>query len=66
MGYRILNVVVAVQSGVISGLVTGILTVAGGANLAPATISGFGAFVVTVPLALLLTRELGPPPSEGN
>lgn len=61
MGSRVLNVVVAVQSGIIFGLVTGILTVAGGAALAAATLSGLGAFAVTVPLALLLTKELGPP-----
>ena len=61
MGYRTLNVLVAVLSGVIAALVIGILAVAGGAHLAAAVISGGGAFVVVVPLALLLERELGPP-----
>jgi heme A synthase len=63
MSYGTLKVLVAVLSGVIAALVTGILAVAGGVNLPAAVISGGGALVVVVPLVLLLARELGPPPA---
>ncbi|MGH3983539.1 MAG: hypothetical protein ACRDST_12870 [Pseudonocardiaceae bacterium] len=59
MGYRALLVLVAMLIGVVAALVTGILTVVGGANLATAVISGGGAFVAVVTLALLVESILG-------
>lgn len=60
MSYGTLKVLVAVLSGIIAALVTGILAVAGGVSLPAAVISGGGALVVVAPLVLLLARELRP------
>jgi hypothetical protein len=62
MGHRILRVTVAVQGGMIAGLTTGILAVASGAGLAAAALTGGSAFVVMIPLILLVVNELTPPP----
>lgn len=58
-GHRTLLVLIAGLLAVIAALVTGILAVAGGANLAAAAISGGGAFVLVVPVALLVESHLG-------
>jgi hypothetical protein len=57
--HRTLLVLVSILLGVIAALVTGILVSSGGAAITAAALSGGGAFFATVPLALLVEKELG-------
>lgn len=62
MGYqthRALLVLVSILLGIIAALVTGMLVVGRDGQLISGFLAGGGAFVVTVPLALLIERELG-------
>jgi hypothetical protein len=57
--HRTLLVLVSILLGIIAALVTGILVSSGGAPITAAALSGGGAFFATVPLALLIEKELG-------
>jgi hypothetical protein len=57
--HRTLLVLVSVLLGVIAALVTAILIGSSGTDLASAVLGGGGAFFATVPLALLIEKELG-------
>jgi hypothetical protein len=57
--HRVLLVLVAILLGVVVALVAGILLAIGGMRLTPVILGSGAAFATTVPLVLLIERELG-------
>lgn len=57
-GIRIALAVIAILTGIIVALVTGILVRSGGGNVASVALSGGGAFAATVALVLTITKFL--------
>jgi hypothetical protein len=58
---KILVLALCAAFAVIAGLVAGILTFAGGTGLPGAALAGGGAFVLVLPVALTVAKELGMP-----